>query len=134
MMSISEIIRLLRKGRAMTLEDCIGAEDMPQTETDRHLQAVGKELLRQGRACDYCGGDKATNLTDMGDTVCTPCLIGRPVAPLSHDVQAAELWLTHKGNEFVLRAVIANLLRQNEEMRAAIAALPEDVIYMTVTD
>jgi hypothetical protein len=73
----------------------------------------------QAFTCDYCGGDKATNLTDMGDIVCDPCLIGRPVAPLSHDVQAAELWATHNGNEFVLRAVIANLLRQNDELRAA---------------
>lgn len=30
--------------------------------------------------CDYCGGDNATNLTDMGDAVCDPCLIGRPDA------------------------------------------------------
>ena len=26
--------------------------------------------------CDYCGGDNAVNLTDMGDAVCDPCLWG----------------------------------------------------------
>lgn len=33
----------------------------------------------QAFTCDYCGGDKATNMTDMGDIVCDPCLIGRPI-------------------------------------------------------
>ena len=32
--------------------------------------------------CDYCGGAGGSILTDMGDLVCSPCLIGRPsVAP-----------------------------------------------------
>ena len=88
--------------------------------------------------CDYCGGDKATNLTDMGDVVCDPCLIGRPdVAPtvaVNHDAHAAELWIHFNGDEFVMRAIISNLLRHNEELRAAIAALPADIVHMTVTD
>ena len=28
--------------------------------------------------CDYCGGPGGSTLTDMGDLVCSPCLIGRP--------------------------------------------------------
>lgn len=26
--------------------------------------------------CDYCGGGNAEHMTDAGDIVCTPCLIG----------------------------------------------------------
>ena len=69
--------------------------------------------------CDYCGGDNATNLTDMGDAVCDPCLIGRPDAAPTNEARAAEIWNLCEGNEFALRTFIANLLRQNDELNAA---------------
>ena len=68
--------------------------------------------------CDYCGGDNATNLTDAGDMVCDPCLIGRPEAAPSYEARAAELWNLCEGQEMALRIVIANLIRQVDELNA----------------
>jgi hypothetical protein len=38
------------------------------------------------KTCDYCGGDNAVNLTDLGDLICDPCLIGRPSMERKHTV------------------------------------------------
>jgi hypothetical protein len=38
--------------------------------------------------CDYCGSEVETSevtMTDMGDQVCTPCLIGKPAEIVTLD-------------------------------------------------
>jgi hypothetical protein len=56
------------------------------------------------------------------------------LSPTDPHVIAAQIWIEHAGSEFLIRAVLAGLIEENETMRAAIAALPPDIIHMTITD
>jgi hypothetical protein len=70
--------------------------------------------------CDYCGGPGASALTDMGDVICDPCLLGRPPVAPTHEARAAEVWSLCGGDEFALRTFIAHLLRQVDELGAGV--------------
>ena len=70
--------------------------------------------------CNYCGGSNAVNLTDMGDVICDPCLIGRPPVAPTHEARAAVVWSLCNGDGDALRTFIAHLLRQVDELSAGV--------------